>query len=308
MWRVPSRNSDATSYNEDRTDKQRLVGVGLIALGAGMAVNAILGPLVLRVMRFHNSASGINQLIGGEAVSLVVVAPLSVAAGALWLRGQKVAASLALAPSLYALYTYTTEVIGAQYRRFPGNSEYFMPLHIGLLVLSDAIAVQAIMALKDAPQPVFSPRSRIVTAVTLLVPNALFALAWLGQLAAYASGEHSQAYQDDPILWWLIKALDLGIVIPVSLATGIGLLRNRPAASKDAAGLTGFLACLVGSVGAMGAVQLAKHDPAASPVFVAIGMIMGLAAAGVATHLVRAVSVHEGRLPRRTAAAGQPLG
>nr|MDQ6905920.1 hypothetical protein [Chloroflexota bacterium] len=89
----------------NKNTEKRLVGMGLITLGAGIAANALLGPLALRVLHFHNSASGINQLIGGEAVSLVVVAPLSVAAGALWLRGQKAAASLALAPSLYALYT-----------------------------------------------------------------------------------------------------------------------------------------------------------------------------------------------------------
>ncbi|MDQ6906959.1 MAG: hypothetical protein M3176_09030, partial [Chloroflexota bacterium] len=250
----------------------------------------------------------INQLIGGEAVSLVVVAPLSVAAGALWLRGQKAAASLALAPSLYALYTYTTEIVGAQYRRYPGNSEYFLPLSLGLLAVSGAIAVAAIATLKNGSSPVLGRRSRVAAAATLLAPNALFALAWLAQLAAYTSGQRSQAYLDDPILWWLTKALDLGIVIPVSVAAGIGMLRSRPLATTMAAGLTGFLACLVGSVGAMGAVQMAKHDPSASPAFVVVGMVIGLAAAGVSVHLLRATNTHDTYSPREIVAASQPVG
>ncbi len=284
-------------------DTQRLIGVGLIGLGAGIAANAILGPLALRVIHFHNSVSGIDQLIGGEAVSLVVVAPLSVAAGALWMRGHKAAAPLALAPSLYALYTYTTEVIGAQYQRYPGNSERFLPLHLSLLALSGAIAAQACARVNESPPPVLRRRARITAAVTLLVPNALFALAWLGQLAAYAGGERSQAYRDDPILWWLIKALDLGIVIPVSLATGIGLLRDRPLAAKAASGLTGFLACLAGSVGAMGAVQIAKDDPAASPMIVVVGALAALGAAGVTAYLIRASAGQAPSPPREAVVA-----
>jgi hypothetical protein len=85
----------------------------------------------------------------------------------------------------------------------------------------------------------------------------------------------------------LIKALDLGIVIPVCLVTGIGLLRHRPLALKITPGLTGFLACLIGSIGAMGAVQVARNDPAASPAVVSVGTLAALAAAGVTAQLLR---------------------
>ncbi len=271
-------------------NRQRLVGVGLVALGAGIAANALLGPLALRVIRFHNSSSGITQLTGGEAISLVVVAPVSVVAGVLWLRGSRIAPPLALAPALYALYTYTTEVVGAEYRRYPGNSEWFLPLHLGILALAGVIAVRAWVASSAVPPPFPTTRLRLATAAALLVPNTLFALAWLGQLAAYAGGERSQAYRDDTILWWLIKALDLGLVIPACAATGIGLLRHQPFALKAAPVLTGFIACLVGAVGAMGAVQVAQDDPTASPAVVGVGALAALAAAGVTAELLRAAS------------------
>lgn len=260
--------------------RQHIVGAALVALGAGVAANALLGPLALGVIRSHNSASGIHQLIGGEAISLIVVAPLSVAAGALWLRGHRVA------PALYALYTYTTEIVVAQYARYPGNSERFLPLHIGLLALGGTVAVAAWSALESAPPPIPTPRLRAAAAIALLVPSALFALNWLGQLAAYTGGERSQAYRDDPILWWLIKGLDLGILIPLSLTVGIGVLRNRPSAARAAPGLAGFLACLVGSVAAL----------------VAVAALMALGIGGVAIPLICGDGTQPG-LPAEPASA-----
>jgi len=48
------------SLEENEMKTQYSVGVGLVALGVGIAANAVLGPLVLDVIRFHNSVSGIN--------------------------------------------------------------------------------------------------------------------------------------------------------------------------------------------------------------------------------------------------------
>jgi len=43
----------------ERMKSQHRVGMGLIVLGAGIAANAVLGPLALCVIRFHNSASAV---------------------------------------------------------------------------------------------------------------------------------------------------------------------------------------------------------------------------------------------------------
>ncbi len=267
--------------------RRHLVGLGLISLGAGIAANAVLGPLALRVIRFHNSPNAINQLIGGEIVSLVVVAPLAITAGALWMRGHKVAPALALAPSLYALYTYTTEILGAEYQRYPGNNEQFLPLHLGMMVFGVSIAVNAWSALDEGQLPMPRPPLRLTAAAALFVPSALFALAWMQQLAAFAGGERSQAYREDPRLWWLIKVLDLGLLIPAALGTSIAVLRERPVGVKAAYGLTGFLACLVGSVGGMGVVMLWKNDPSASPAMPVMALTIALGLGGVASQLIR---------------------
>jgi hypothetical protein len=67
---------------------RRVIGLASLALGAGMAVNAIVGPLGLGVIESRISDNMENQLVGGEIVSLFVAAPLAVVAGVLWLRGQ----------------------------------------------------------------------------------------------------------------------------------------------------------------------------------------------------------------------------
>ena len=65
-----------------RTDT-RLLGAGLAVLGAAVAAVAVLGPLVLDVLRYRISATSLNQIIGGEAAALTVVVPVIVAVGVL---------------------------------------------------------------------------------------------------------------------------------------------------------------------------------------------------------------------------------
>jgi hypothetical protein len=203
------------------------------------------------------------------------------------MRRCKVAPALALAPSLYTVYTYTTLILGPEYGRYPGNNEQFLPLHLGILALGGAIAVKAWSALGRAQPSMPGASLRITTGTALLVPNALFALAWIRQIADFLGGERSQAYRDDPRLWWLIKLIDLSLVIPASLVVGIGLLRRRPGAIKAAYGLSGFLACLVGSIGSMGAVQIVKGDPSASPAVVVIALAAALGVGSVTARLLR---------------------
>ena len=127
-------------------------------------------------------------------------------------------------------------------------------------------------ALEAGQLPIPHFRLRFVAAASLFVPSALFALAWLQQLAAFAGGERSQALGDDPRLWWLTKALDLGIVIPAALGASIGLLQGKSFGIKLAYGFTGFLACLTAAVGGMGAVMLWTNDPSASPAMLVIAL------------------------------------
>jgi hypothetical protein len=249
---------------------QRTAGLGSIALGAGIGAAALLGPLALRVIRFRTSAHLENQFVGGEVVSLGVVAPAAIAAGALWLRDHRLAPALALGPSLYAVYTYTTAVAGQEYTRYDGNVEQFFPLYAGLVAGGAAVAATAWSQLPEGGLTLLSEGLRRALSAVFLGFGGFIALAWTAQIRQVLTGHPSAEYQEGPTLFWLIKLLDLGFVVPALLATGAGLLRRRPAAIRAAFGLTGFATCLTAAVAGMAVAMEINDDPSSSPAMLAV--------------------------------------
>ena len=65
----------------------RLLGAGLFTLAALIVGYAVLGPLILDVIHFRTSVSGLSQVRGGDLAALVVVAPACVGVGVLAWRG-----------------------------------------------------------------------------------------------------------------------------------------------------------------------------------------------------------------------------
>src|SRR5579883_2793535 len=208
--------------------RQDRVAAGVLALlGVGLAANALFGPLLLGSIRFHVSHGAETQLLGGEIVSLAVAAPLALLAALLWLRGGRLGPLLAAGPALYALYNSVTFVVGGEYERYAGNSERAFPLYLALIVLGWFVALRAWTALGDVRLPTRAGRARRTLGVLLLLTGGVFALTWLGSIAPLLlGGTPAQQYRDDPTLFWTIRTLDLGFVIPAALIAGVGLLRE----------------------------------------------------------------------------------
>jgi hypothetical protein len=118
-----------------------LLGVGLFALGTLVVGYAVLGPLALNVIHFRTSTSGLNQIRGGDLAALAVAAPVCVVVGGLAWRGHPAAPVLALAPAIFAMYTYSQLVLANEYLRVPGNIEVFFPLLLVMFWLAAAITV-----------------------------------------------------------------------------------------------------------------------------------------------------------------------
>jgi hypothetical protein len=266
--------------------RHTIAGWGAVALGAGIAIGAILGPLTLGVIRFRTSENLENQFVGGEIVSLGVVAPALLVAGVLWLRERRIAPALAIGPAIYAVYTYVTTVVGQDYARYPGNVEAFFPLY-ALLVSGGATtaALAAVdLAETDAPPP--DDRLRRVAAGLFLAIAGFFALAWAAQIRLVYTAEPPMEYQEGPTLFWLIKLLDLGFVIPALIATGVGLLRRHPLAVKAAYAVATFGTCLAGAVAAMAIAMELKGDPSSNPVMLAFVIPVGGVLAFVTVRLL----------------------
>ncbi len=259
---------------------RRMVGIGLLALGGGLATSAVLGPLVLKVITYPVSDAMKNQIVGGDLASLALAAPAAVTAGILWLRRHRLAPVVALGPTLYSVYYATSLVVGEQYERYSGNVGRFFPLYLSLTVLGWTLAARAWSEMKvdDLPEP--DSRLRHVTAGLLLALGTLLGLAWAQSIWGVANGSNvTQEYLGDPNVFWSIKLLDTAFIIPATLAIGIGLLRHNKTARKAAYGIVGYLTCQGGAVAGMSVVMMWRDDPSASMPFLVLTTLGTLALA-----------------------------
>lgn len=251
-------------------NQRKIAGTGLIALGVAIAASAVLGPLILGTIRFRTSSNIENQFVGSEIISLGIVAPVAVASGVLLLKGSRIAPALALGPTLYSIYTYSSAILGQEYSRYDGNVEKFFPLYAALVAGSGALAGAAWSLLSQSDIPVPTPRLRRSLATILLVGGTLIGLAWTAQIRLVLTGHPPTEYVEGPTVFWVIKLFDLGFVVPAALAVGIGLLRGHPASIKAAFGLSGFLTCMAGAVAGMAIAMELKGDPSSQPMVIVI--------------------------------------
>jgi hypothetical protein len=275
------------SYEVNARD--RLLGVGLVLLGAAIAVVAVLGPLVFDLLRYRTSATSMNQIIGGDAAVLMVVAPVSIAVGVLAIRRHPAAPVLALAPSIFVVYTYTQLIVGNEYLRLPGNVEQFFPLMLGIFILAGAIAIRSWSSVPAAQLPASSPRADRVAGALLLV-IAAFVVVGL-HLPSFLDAIRDQPtavqYLSSPTPFWLVKLMDLGIIVPAAVAVGIGALRHREWARKPVYAILGAYTLIGTSVAAMAITMSLRDDPDASMATLLGMTLLAVLLAGVTSYVYR---------------------
>lgn len=262
-------------------------GLTAVVLGAGIGLAAAIGPLGAHLIKFRTSAHIENQFIGGEVASLGLVAPAAIVGGVLTARRHRLGPVLSMGPAMYAVYTYTTAIVGQEYARYPGNVERFFPLYAALVAGGAITAVQSWNQIDQRSLPALSDRLRKGLAGTFLSLGGFFALAWAAQIAAVLAGHQSDEYREGPTLFWTIKLLDYGFFIPLLFATGAGLIQRDPRAAKMAYGLAPFATCMIASIGGMGVAMEVNDDPSANLGMLAIFTPIGLALTGLTVALLR---------------------
>jgi hypothetical protein len=246
--------------------------LALVSLAFVLATIVLLGPLGAGVIQWRVSAIGINQTYGADGVSLALVAPSALLAAWMWWRGRRLGAPIALGVGRATLYYAIASVLGADYARYGGNNERFFPMLLIAIVLSWTIAVRAWAALEG--QPAAPPRwlTRSL-GIVLLLGSVTIGLAWIRQivdLTVYGAltGADALAYADAPGAFWLVRIVDLGFIIPMCLATGVGLWRDSAIAIKAAYGVLAFMTLQASSVLAMGTIMIWRGDPTATPMLI----------------------------------------
>lgn len=140
--RAPT-SSPRTRNEIERTHARVALALGLVAIAVGLAAVALLGPFATGVIDYHVTETLRNQTIGLDAVSLLVVAPLSALAALLVLRRHAAGAALGLGVGAYTSYMFVQYILGPEYERLPGNNELLFPLSLVLFALGWIVALAA---------------------------------------------------------------------------------------------------------------------------------------------------------------------
>lgn len=267
-----------------RTAGETRLALGLFLLGAGAAAVALMGPLILGVIDYHVSQTSVNQIIGGDVAGLLLVAPVSFIAGVLVWQRHFAGPVLALGPAVYALYMYSQLALGGDAMRYHGNSEMFFPLFLGLFVLAGAIAIGAWTRIDVRHLLDSKPRvDRSFGWFALFIAVFLVVGLHLPGLVNVLTDQPGSEYLADPVVFWLVKFMDLGLVVPALIAVGLGVLRNRSWAIRAKYAAIAWIALLGSSVAGMAIVMQATNDPAGTVVntvafaaFAIIGLVVAI--------------------------------
>ena len=228
-------------------------------LAATLVLNGVLGPLFADLIDYPVAETVRNQLLGLELVSLLLVAPLSLAAGVLALRGHRGAAMLGFGPAAYTAYMFVQYVVGPAYRMY----NVAVLFHVAVFALGAATAVAAWASVDGTRLPTLSRARERWYGALLLALAAFVAARYLGAVTGAGSPVAAE-FAESPAFYWSIFLLDLGVVVPATAVSGVALLRGRRAAHRALYAVLGWFALVPVSVAAMGLAMLTNDDPYAS--------------------------------------------
>lgn len=275
---------------QPQTRPQVGLALGLVAIGVGLAIVALLGPFAAGVIDYHVTETLRNQTIGLDAVSLLCVAPLSVVAALLVARGHIAGAALGLGIGAYTAYMLVQYVLGPEYERLPGNNELLFPLYLLLFALGWLVAIAAWNSFDAVRLPPSRRRDLLIGRVVLPL-LALFAFfRYIPALADWmSSSPEDPGYLAGPTFSWAIALLDLGVFLPATVAACAGLVRGAPWAHKALYTVVGWFGLVGPAVAGMAIAMYANGDPNASGANVVLMTALGLVFAALAVFLYRAL-------------------
>ena len=239
---------------------ERLTATLNALLALLIIVGIVLGPLGFESVHFHMNRNSIVQYEGSEVAMLVVAIGLFISAW-LWLSNVQTAAAISLGLALFVIYTMVTVVMGQEYQQFPeGNAEKFFLLYAAITALAGIVVLLGVNALQGSTLNV-SSRWMSITKWTLGVQAGLFALMWLAQITNVYRNGFSTELGETRLLFWLVKYLDLGYVIPAAFLTLALLHHHQPLASTLVLAVAGFTTVMLVTIAAMTISSWLQDEP-----------------------------------------------
>jgi len=247
-----------------------------------------------RGLYYWDTVSSAAQMQANDLVTLALGLPLLAVSSWLTLRGS-LRGRLLLAGTLgFILYTYITMSFGAHY-----NALFLVYVALFSLSLFAFVLVMMTFDLQTLPAHFSENLPRGWIAGLLFFAAAFLSLAWLGRilptlapisLSLWERGGVRGIPALENTTSMFIQAMDLGIIVPVCILSGILLLRRKPWGYLLASvGLTKFLTLGI-AVSLMG-LNMARVGVPVSAVELVI--FPGMALAGVAMTVILLKHVKE---------------
>lgn len=253
--------STATAPLPGRTTPRRRpsgFGLSLVGLAGLLVLNSVLGPLVTGVVDYPISDSLTNQLLGLEVVTLTLVVPWLLVVAVLTAREHPRAGLLSLGPTTYTAYMFVQYVLGPEYAAY----SWTVLFQVAMVALSGGLAVRGWSTARDETVPAGTDRGRRRRAVALSGLAGFVLLRYAPAFTGAATGASltEELLQERPFFWSIVL-LDLGVVVPVTVAAAVGLLQRTDAGERLSYAVVGWFALVPPSVAAMAAVMLVRDDP-----------------------------------------------
>jgi hypothetical protein len=185
-----------------------------LAAGAGLLAPAVYG---------RNPATIVPALRGQDLVTLLAVPVLTAAVAGAW-RGSQRATLIWLGVLGYMAYTYAGAAVGYAFAELTllYIALFSLAVH-GLAAAASALDTTAIAEAFDETTP-----RRAVTAFLALI-GLLLAALWLGQIGAFlVSGALPAGVVAAGGGPYFVYALDLGLILPLTVLGASWLWRRRP--------------------------------------------------------------------------------
>lgn len=258
---TPSKSTTGASPRSKSAGDLRAFGVWLWVLGGALLLNSAAGPLGWNIVDYPISPTMTNQLIGLEVVTTLLVVPGMALAGALALRGNRLAPLVAFGPTAYTAYMFIQYVLGPEYDAY----SLIVVAHLAITATAGALTLAAWTLAKDAPLPAPTPGARRRQSALLMALAAFVLLRYIPALAGSITNEPLTAeFADARTFYWSIFFLDLGVVVPATVIAALSVLRGHLAGTRGVYAVLGWFALTPPSVASMAAVMLVRGDPHAS--------------------------------------------
>ena len=273
-----------------------------LVLAGVLLLNSILGPLVLKVASYPITNGMENQLIGLEVVTVLLVAPWAALAGLAALHGRPAAPVLGFAPSAYAAYMFVQYVLGPEYTHYSITAL----AQVGVFVLATGLMLASWSLSRQVALPPMRAAQATRNGILMFALAAFVLLRYSSAVVGAFTGTHLEGeFADERTFFWSIFLLDLGIVVPSTVAAGVALVRGAAVGQRALYAVVGWFALVPPSVAAMAVVMWARNDQHSSVPTVFMLSVASLAFGTFAWHTLRpllndrvSADDPEGALPR----------